>query len=158
MVNAGRSSVMLVCINGHRSGHPYGDIVNCHLPKLIGFNGIHELIIAIDEICEQVGSPMSSTEPRFINSARADQYQKLSKKKIQSSTFEKRKVAERSIPFLVNAGAVILVEVMYRQHSSMQGRIRCSYAGINYISFRSALELMRLLVEIDEDLRKKGRI
>lgn len=40
----------------------------------------------------------------------------------------------------------------------MQGRIHCSYAGTNYVAFRSVLELMRMLVEIDEDIRKKGRI
>ncbi len=158
LFNTDRTSVMLVCINGHRGGQPYGDIVNCHLSKLICFNGVHELILAIDEVCERVGAPNRSTEPRFLDRSRAEQYHELSQKKNQTNTLEKRKAAERIIPFVVNAGAVIVVEVMYRQHASMQGRIHCSYAGTNYVAFRSALELMRMLVEIDEEIRKKGRI
>lgn len=155
LINTDRTSVMLVCINGHRYGQPYGDIVNCHLKKLICFHGIHDLILSIDEVCEQLGSPMRSTEPRFLTEEGAESYQKLSRHSKKKSQLDPKKTAERIIPFVTNAGAVIVVEVMYRQHSSMQGRIHCSCTGPKYVAFRSALELLRMLMEADEELRRK---
>lgn len=155
LLNTDRTSVMLVCINGHRYGQPYGDIVNCHLKKLICFHGIHDLIITIDEVCEQLGAPMRSTDPRFLTGEGAESYRKLSRQTKHTHPLDTRKAAERIIPFVTHARAVIVVEVMYRQHSSMQGRIHCNCTGPKYVAFRSALELMRMLVEADEELRRK---
>ncbi len=38
----------------------------------------------------------------------------------------------------------------------MQGRIHCKYTEANYVAFRSALELMRMLAEIDEEMRRNA--
>ena len=55
--------MMLVCINGHENNEPYGVIANYHLSHPVSFRGIHRLILALDEVCEMVGSPMATTVP-----------------------------------------------------------------------------------------------
>lgn len=147
LINMDRSNVMLVCMDGYRGGLPYGEIVNCSLKKEIRFNGIDNLVLAIDELCDRVGTPPRTTEPRFLYQANAEQYRNLSQKRFARSKLEKRKAVEWMIPYMVRAKDVIVVEVMYRQNSSMQGRILCVKGGAQHVFFRSALELMRMLEE-----------
>ena len=66
--------MMLVCINGHENNEPYGVIANYHLSHPVSFRGIHRLILALDEVCEMVGSPMATTEPRFLLNEWEQQY------------------------------------------------------------------------------------
>ncbi len=100
LINTDRTSVMMVCINGHNGDVPYGDIVSCHLTKFICFKGLHELIFAIDEACEQVGAPMQTTEPRFLNIENEERYKKLFKKKKQMSPLEKNRRLSVLFPLL----------------------------------------------------------
>ena len=67
MAGTDRACMMLVCINGNENNVPYGIIVNYHLPRPVSFKGIHGLILALDEVCEMVGVPMATTEPRKIS-------------------------------------------------------------------------------------------
>ena len=69
--------MMLVCINGHENNEPYGVIANYHLSHPVSFRGIHRLILALDEVCEMVGSPMATTEPRFLLNEWEQQYRAL---------------------------------------------------------------------------------
>ena len=68
-------------------------------------------------------------------------------KKEPGKILTKEDVAAKMFPCVTAAKAVILVHVLFRQNSSMQGRLQCSYTGARYIAFRSALELMRMLDE-----------
>ena len=77
MAGTDRACMMLVCINGHENNMPYGIIVNYHLPCPVSFRGIHGLILALDEVCEMVGAPMATTEPRFLQKEREQQYRAL---------------------------------------------------------------------------------
>ena len=77
MAGTDRACMMLVCINGHENNMPYGIIVNYHLPCPVSFGGIHGLILALDEVCEMVGAPMATTEPRFLQKERELQYRAL---------------------------------------------------------------------------------
>lgn len=141
--------MMLVCINGHENNEPYGVIANYHLSHPVSFRGIHRLILALDEVCEMVGSPMATTEPRFLLNEWEQQYRALKgkQKKEPGKILTKEDVAKKMFPYMTAAKAVILVHVLFRQHSSMQGRLQCSYTGARFIAFRSALELMRMLDE-----------
>ena len=136
--------MMLACINGHENNEPYGVIANYHLSHPVSFRGIHGLILALDEVCEMVGTPMATTEPRFLLNEREQQYRAL---KGKQKILTKEDVAAKMFPCVTAAKAVILVHVLFRQNSSMQGRLQCSYTGARYIAFRSALELMRMLDE-----------
>lgn len=162
MADTGRACMMLVCINGHEDNLPYGIIVNYHLFHPVSFRGIHGLILALDEVCEMVGAPMATTEPRFLQKKRAQQYRELrgTQKETPGKILDKKEVAGKVFPYISDAKEVILVHVLFRQNSSMQGRLQCSYAGKHYIAFRSALELMRMLEEANsymcEELKEKG--
>lgn len=149
LTNTDRTSVMLVCINGYRSDQPYGEIVNFHLAKGIGFDGIDDLVLAIDEVCDRVGAPPRTTEPRFLYRSGAEKYKKLPRNRNKP---EKRKTADWMVPYMLRAKDVIVVEVMYRQNSSMQGRVLCRRGETKYTFFRSALELMRMLQEASKEL------
>ena len=152
-----RACMMLVCINGHENNMPYGIIVNYHLPCPVSFRGIHGLILSLDEVCEMVGAPMATTEPRFLQKEREQQYRALRGKRQKSSgkVLEKEEVAGNLYPYVTAAKEVILIHVLFRQNSSMQGRLRCNYTGTHYIAFRSALELMRMLEEANTYMCQK---
>ena len=87
--------MMLACINGHENNEPYGVIANYHLSHPVSFRGIHGLILALDEVCEMVGAPMATTEPRFLQKEREQQYRALRGKRQKSSgkVLEKEEVA-----------------------------------------------------------------
>ncbi|MCD8171361.1 MAG: hypothetical protein LUE94_19015 [Clostridiales bacterium] len=149
MAGTDRACMMLVCINGHENNVPYGIIVNYHLPRPVNFKGIHGMVLALDEVCEMVGAPMATTEPRFLQKEREHHYRALmgKQKKKPGKILAKEDGAGKMCPYVTAAKAVILVHVLYRQNSSMQGRLQCSCTGTHYIAFRSALELMRMLDE-----------
>ena len=157
MAGTDRACMMLVCINGCENNMPYGIIVNYHLPCPVSFGGIHGLILALDEVCEMVGAPMATTEPRFLQKERELQYRALrgNQQKKSGKVLEKEEVAGNLDPYVTAAKEVILVHVLFRQNSSMQGRLRCSYTGTRYIAFRSALELMRMLEEANTYMCQK---
>ena len=150
MAVTGRACMMLVCINGYEQDAPYGIIVNHHLPCPVNFRGIHGLILALEEVCEMVGAPMATTQPRFLQKESEKQYRALKgrKRKKPDKVLVKEEVTGKMFPYVTAAKAVLLVHVLFRQNSSLQGRLRCSYTGTHYIAFRSALELMRMLDEV----------
>ena len=104
-----------------------------------------------------VGAPMATTEPRFLQKEREQQYRALRGKRQKSSgkVLEKEEVAGNLYPYVTAAKEVILIHVLFRQNSSMQGRLRCNYTGTHYIAFRSALELMRMLEEANTYMCQK---
>lgn len=149
MADTDRACMMLACINGYENNMPYGIIVNYHLPCPVSFRGIHGLIMALDEVCEMVGAPMATTEPRFLQEERERKYRALkeSRQTKSGNVLAKEEMAAKVFPYVTAAREVIQVHVLFRQNSSMQGRLRCSCTGTRYIAFRSALELMRMLEE-----------
>ena len=138
-----RASVMLVCINGCHEDMLYGNIVSYYLAEPVYFKGTSQLILGIDQICETVGAPM-----------RENQYRELSK--IQKP-INSRDAAECIAPYASKAKEIVIIQVLFRQNASMQGRIHCTYTGRTFMSFRSALELMRMLEEIGANLQGKER-
>lgn len=154
LINTDRSSVMMVCINGIRENVLYGKIVSCHIKGPIEFKGIDQLILAIDEVCERVGQPKQSTNPRFLKKISAEHYIELASGNRKGDLFDGRGLMEPYFHQVSNAKEIMIIQVLFRQNSSMQGRILCSYSNKKYVSFRSALELMRMLSEIEIDLRE----
>ena len=158
-INTNDASIMLVCINGYQENRPYGVIVNYCLPAPVYFTGIHELILRVDEVCEQIGAPMRTMEPRFLSRAEAERYQKLplpQEAGTQSGPDQRAMPIQKRLADTAQAEEVLIIHVLYRQHASMQGRLHTSFSGQYYVSFRSALELMRMLAEVEEVGRTKG--
>lgn len=159
MAGTDRACMMLACINGYEENMPYGIIVNYHLSCPVSFRGIHGLILALDEVCEMVGAPMATTEPRFLQKERERQYKALrgNQQKRSGKVLVKEDIADKLFPYVTSAREVILVHVLFRQNASMQGRFQCNYTGTHYIAFRSALELMRMLEEANTYMCQKRK-
>ena len=147
-----RACVMLVCINGCHTDMIYGCIVNYYLTEPVFFEGTSQLVLGIDRICETVGAPVRTVEPRFLGSLGEGQYRQLSMKQVQMKMCD---AAEYIIPYASKAKEVVIVQVLFRRNSTIQGRMHCTYGGKRYVSFRSALELMRMMEEVGADLREK---
>jgi hypothetical protein len=145
-----RISTMLICFHGKEGEDFYGEILNCYIDKPVCFFGIGDLILKLDEMCNWIGTPQPTTEPRFLNKKMAKQYALRSKKKIRIP--EKASIQLQNSTVLCSqasrAKSTLLIKIEYRQNASMQGRVIGKITAQNYISFRSALELMRMIKEI----------
>ena len=67
LIVSDRASTMLVCIQGTREGEPCGEIYNCYLREPVLFNGAGDMVLKLDEMCNWVGMPHATTDPRFLN-------------------------------------------------------------------------------------------
>ena len=76
-----RAGIMLVLIHGQKEEKLFGQIINRYLRKPVLFYGMDQLILKTDEICEQIGTPMLSMAPRFLQEEEKERYQELSRKK-----------------------------------------------------------------------------
>ena len=146
-----RAGIMLVLIHGQKEEKLFGQIINRYLRKPVLFYGMDQRILKTDEICEQIGTPMLSMAPRFLQEEEKERYQELSRKK---NELEKMAGDWHRMSDLLQAQApaareILEIQVLFRGNATMQGRFRCPITGRNYISFRSALELQRMLREVE---------
>ena len=147
--NADRVSIFLICVQS-RHGELSGSIANFYIEEPVEFFGILDLVLKLDVLCTRLGRPMG-TDPRFLS-------------KQMRKTFEARELNEslipikynpfiqnrdRFIPFAINARETMVIEIFERQFSSLQGRIKGKCSQEKSTSFRSALELMRMLREYE---------
>ena len=123
LIVSDRASTMLVCIQGTREGEPWGEIYNCYLREPVLFNGAGDMVLKLDEMCNWVGAPHPTTDNRFLNREMERQYREDSARHPQVSRDN----------------------IKYRQNSSLQGSVRGRITKGEVVSFRSALELMRMV-------------
>lgn len=139
-------SMMLICIQGKIKEDIYGEICSYHLNEPVPFSGIGDMVLKIDEICECIGTPQRTTNPRFMNQEMEKKYRESSNehpKVITSRLLNRNNLAP--IPQAIKARDVLVAIVKYRQNSSIQGTIRGRFTNGKDVSFRSALELMRMM-------------
>ncbi|GLC80176.1 hypothetical protein [Lacrimispora brassicae] len=154
----GRGSTMLICFHGKKDGNLYGEILNSYIDRPVWFSGAGDLIFKLDEICDWIGTPQSSTEPRFLNKKMLEQYAYRTKGKSQMPVKVKiqlqdsKALSSRSIL----AKETLIVKIEHRQNASMQGRVMGKLTSKEYVGFRSALELMRMIKEITVKTEKYG--
>lgn len=150
MVTTARISTMLVCIHGKKGEDLFGEILNCYMEKPVPFSSLGDLILKMDEMCNWIGTPHPTTEPRFINKQMEKQYNKRMEGKNNIPMRAKIQLMESSllITKAVKARETLMVKIEYRQFSSLQGRVLGKMTAGKYIGFRSALELMRMIREI----------
>ena len=146
LVVSDRSSTMLVCIQGTEEGEVYGEIYSCYLKEPIWFSGVGDMVLKLDEMCNWVGAPQSTTDYRFLNREMERQYREDSAHHPQVSRDNLVYSIDR-IPFqhALKAREVLVVYIKYRQNSSLQGSVRGRITKGEVVSFRSALELMRMV-------------
>lgn len=148
--NTDRVGIFLICIK-NKQGELSGDIVNFYLKEPVAFTGILDLGLKIDTLCAKFQRPMATTEPRFLTAYMKRAYEKreLDKEHIPLKYCTKIQNMNRFMAIGTTAYETLVIEIHQRQFSSMQGRIKGKCIEGNYISFRSALELMRMLREYE---------
>ena len=137
LANTDRMSVFLICIK-NKQGELSGNIVNFYLKEPVEFTG-------------RLHRPMATTEPRFLDAHMKEAYEKreLDREHIPLKYCTKIQNMNRFMAIGTTAYETLVIEIHQRQFSSMQGRIKGKCIEGNYISFRSALELMRMLREYE---------
>lgn len=162
--NTDRVGIFLICIK-NKQGELSGYIVNFYLKEPVAFTGILDLGLKIDTLCAKFQRPMATTEPRFLTAYMKRAYEKreLDKEHIPLKYCTKIQNMDRFMALGISTSETLVIEIHQRQFSSMQGRIKGKCSEGNYISFRSALELMRMLREYEyarnaqAGKRKRGR-
>lgn len=146
LIVSDRASTMLVCIQGTREGEPWGEIYNCYLREPVLFNGAGDMVLKLDEMCNWVGAPYPTTDYRFLNREMERQYREDSARHPQVSRDNLVYSVDRiPFPHALKAREVLVVYIKYRQNSSLQGSVRGRITKGEVVSFRSALELMRMV-------------
>ena len=158
LANTDRMSVFLICIK-NKQGELSGNIVNFYLKEPVEFTGILDLGLKIDTLCARLHRPMATTEPRFLDAHMKEAYEKreLDREHIPLKYCTKIQNMNRFMAIGTTAYETLVIEIHQRQFSSMQGRIKGKCIEGNYISFRSALELMRMLREYEYMRNEKNK-
>ena len=104
------------------------------------------MVLKLDEMCNWVGMPHATTDPRFLNLETERRYREASSHHPQADRSNLTYTMDQ-IPFkqALKAREVLIVYVKYRQFSSLQGSIRGKITKGKVVNFRSALELMRMI-------------
>ena len=127
MAVSGWFSIMLICVQGKGRDGVYGHICSYYLEDPVPFDGTGDMVLKMDGICDWLGAPQRTTEPRFLN--------KEMKKRYESAAADHPQKAKE----------VLIAIVKYRQNSTLQGSIRGRLTKSVDVNFRSALELMRMM-------------
>ena len=128
-------TAMLIRIFGRRDHEPYGDIVHYDLKKPVPYQGSAELVLRIDAISRSLNLPASETTFRSMDKARDGTGNVLPEEYWQ----------EEGAGPTPRVRDTIYLQLIGRQHTSIQGRIWGRVTKKKYITFRSALELIYLL-------------
>lgn len=145
-----RISTMLVCFRGKNGLDLYGEILNCYIDRPVCFYSIGDLILKLDEICNWIGTPQPTTNPRFLNKKMSIQYmcRTMDENKIPVKAKLKLQANKSLSAHAVRARETLMIVIEYRQNASLQGRVIGKVTSNKYVNFRSALELMRMIREI----------
>ena len=135
---AGSPTAMLIRIFGKKGQEPYGDIVHHNLGRPVPYQGAAQLVLRIDAISRSLDHSPSDTAFRSIQGRARDE----TGNGLPDEYWQK---ADTSPPGRVRD--TIYLQLIGRQHTSIQGRIWGKATRKKYVSFRSALELIYLLSE-----------
>ena len=146
LVVSDRASTAMICIQGSGEEGPYGELYSCYLKDAVRFSGVGDMVLKLDEICNWVGAPQRTTDPRFLNIEMERKYREASSEHPEVNR-DNLVYNVNEIPFegALKAREVLVVYVKYRQYSSMQGSIRGRLTKGEVVSFRSGMELMRMM-------------
>lgn len=133
-VNISAPNLATVCVDRIFGGHYIGRLYHKYQKGFSEFNGIEQLFILIDKLCDKSGYPQSTTQRRTFQS-----------KKENTSGEEALQVTD--IDHVLDqkgSMATFVVHVKYRQHSTWQGEVVWAEKNEKR-TFRSALELLKLI-------------
>ena len=154
------SGIMMICIYGQTGNRIFGTIVNRCLNGPVSFCGLDQLILKIDEICELSGMPRRTMNPRFLQEEMRERYAELSEEREKRARKKPdgwkgmSNVLKRQIALTKE---FLEIQILFRDNATMQGRLRCQLSNRKYVSFRSALELFRMLKEVETRFCENSR-
>lgn len=133
---------MMFCVDSFENGVAQGRLHTYYLKDSISFYSLDQLLLAMEEVLNQVGTPQAWTETRSFTKAK-------SKRKADA---ENEEFAQKVTPFYdlqtmrPQRGRIasFYIRVYSRKNSSMQGVVQV--VGISEkVAFRSELELLHLI-------------
>lgn len=75
MAASGWFSIMLICMQGKTQDGVYGHICSYYLKDPVPFTGTGDMVLKMDEICNWLGAPQRTTDPRFMNKEMKKRYE-----------------------------------------------------------------------------------
>ena len=139
---------LIVCMDRFEDGLAEGRIYSYCLPDERPFRSLDQLLFALEELMDESGLAQAWNRPRSLPSER-----KMRKRKKAEADLEEQEAPEqRRPPWAFQALqpargrlASFYLRVYSRQHASMQGVLAQVDKKDGPVSFRSALELARML-------------
>lgn len=119
-------------------------LISLYQKKAVRFADAGELVLKLDDLCSRVPGLDREWEPRSLSSGtEREQREKSGYPDRNDSTgyLEGQRIK-----------ASLEVCVKRRMHGSLQGLVRGKATGNRYIGFRSALELMRMVSTMEEEV------
>lgn len=142
-------STMMVRIQSYEEKIPRGVFISFDYDCKYEFQGFDQMLLAMEDIMDSLSVPRPAYEHRSV----------YGKEYVFQEVDESRRLTRTGyhpgdIPRLPRGKASFVLRFYYRQYGSMQGEMYASVGGKEKkVSFRSALELTRLLHEyLDTEL------
>lgn len=130
---------MLIRIRGMDQGEPWGELIQYSLQKAIIFRNLTELIFAIEAVSRPKNPAGPEKEFRTLSQGNPDG--------MPSGNLMVTEVYGGQL-YTSDVKEIFYLEVIRREHMSLQGRIRGELTAGADVYFRSALELMIMLSEL----------
>lgn len=139
--------VMLIRIRGTDGGEPYGDLIQYSLQEPMPFRNTKELVFRIAEVGRLL-RPEEGEEFRTLRGGRGREHPGKRRGLSGRSMFETEEDIYLRFP---SAGVKeqLCLKLVGRHNMSLQGRIRGRLTKGRPVSFRSAMELMAMLSELE---------
>ena len=133
------SIVVLVRIRSYRECVPKGTFIMLPYGESYEFCGLDQMLLTMEDIMDAVSAEDGGKGHRYLYK---EPYVFL------ESGYPRMELKPGGASRLSGGRATFTIQVSYRQHESMQGRLTARVGqGYEEISFRSSLELMRMLHE-----------
>lgn len=145
----GYDTSFLIGLQGRNEAGLYGSIMHVNLQKPVPFSGAGELIFRIEEISRFLNLLERDREFRSLRGGTAAKAFGLPEEYCKPVPLHQ--IMEHGLSrefYKVASREKLYLQLIGRQHMSLQGRIKGRPTGGEYVYFRSALELMYLLSEL----------
>ena len=134
------NSTMVVHILSYEDRVVSGEFVNLAYRKKYYFQGMDQMLLMMEDVMDAVASPQAVYQHRSLQG----QPYVLAE---TDSSYCLDALDKGSYLQLPQIATSFLIRCTYRQHGSMQGELVIPGGGQQKVSYRSALELMRLIYE-----------
>lgn len=135
------NSTMIVHVSSYEKQVVCGEFVNLSYRKKYTFQGLDQMLLTMEDIMDATASPQAVYQHRSFH----EQPYVFAETDAADCLDELNRGSYLQLPPIA---ATFLIHCSYRQHGSMQGELVIPGGSAQKrVSYRSALELMRLIYE-----------